>query len=212
MPASTTAPQRPARRRTNASAAARRASRILDAAVDCLIEEGYANLTTRRVAERAGVAQSTQMHHFPTREAFLVEALGHVARRMAAEALDQLDLTGVRESQRREAILDQTWAAFTSPVAEAATQLWVAAYTEPKLAEALRQFEEDLTAIIAGTAVTLFGERADDPQFAVYVEATLALVRGLAFTAPVTGREEPQRRWEAVKPLVLETAARVLDR
>ena len=96
-------------RRTQAERSATTRLALLDAAVDTIIEEGYANLSTRRVAERAGVAQSTQMHHFPTREAFLVDALRHVARRMAEEALTELDLVSLREPERRSAILDQAW-------------------------------------------------------------------------------------------------------
>ncbi len=198
-------------RRTQAERRATTRLALLDAAVDCLIEEGYANLSTRRVAERAGVAQSTQMHHFPTREAFLVEALSHVAQRMADEALAELDLADLREPERRAAILDQTWRAFTSPVAEAATQLWVAAYTEPELAAALRELELQIASIIAAAGATLFPDEASDPRFPVLVDGALALIRGLALTAPVSGRKAIEQRWEAIKPILVEIAVQLLD-
>lgn len=200
------------RRRTQAERRAATRQALLDAAVDILIEDGYAHLTTRRVAERAGVAQSTQMHYFPTREEFLVEALGHVAQRMADEALADLDLSEFHEPERRAAILDHTWSAFTSPVARAAYQLWVAAYTEPELAEALRRFEKDLNAIVAGAGAALFPEEDDDPRFPAIVDGVLALVRGLAFGAPITGSEEMDRRWQAIKPILVELSADLLDK
>ena len=56
---------------------------IIDATIDCLVEDGYATLTTRRVADRVGIAQSTVMHHFETREALLVEAVSDLALRLA---------------------------------------------------------------------------------------------------------------------------------
>jgi AcrR family transcriptional regulator len=198
-------------RRTQAERSAATRLALLDAAVDTIIEEGYANLSTRRVAERAGVAQSTQMHHFPTREAFLVDALRHVARRLAEDALTELDLQKLREPERRSAILDQAWAAFSSPLAEAATQMWVAAYTEPELAEALRELERDIASIVFATGLALFPEEAEDPRFPVIVDATLALIRGLALSAPISGRRAVERRWEAIKPLLVELAAQLLD-
>src|SRR5438093_1294886 len=69
---------------------------LIDATIDCLVEEGYAALTTRRIAERGGVAQSTLMHHFETREALLVEAIPQVATRLAEDALEQIDLAALR--------------------------------------------------------------------------------------------------------------------
>ncbi len=109
---------------------------------------------SRRAAwpRSAGVAQSTLMHHFPTREALLVETVTHLAMRLADDALDQLDLSGLRSPQQRDAILDQAWREFTSPPAIAAAQLWAAAWAEPELAAALRELEDRLGQLIVATA------------------------------------------------------------
>src|SRR5437870_8709007 len=90
---------------------------LLEATTECLVEEGYAALTTRRVAERAGVAQSTLMHHFETRDAMLVEAVTLLAVRLLDDALDQIDLAKLAAPEHREAVLDQAWREFTSPQA-----------------------------------------------------------------------------------------------
>ena len=76
-------PGPPEPRLTRAQQRAATRAALIQATADCLIEEGYSALTTRRVAERAGVAQSTLMHHFPTREALLVEAVTSLALRLA---------------------------------------------------------------------------------------------------------------------------------
>ena len=70
---------------------------------------------------------------------------------MAEEALTELDFQKLREPERRTAILDQAWQAFDSPLAHAATQMWVAAYTEPELAETMRELERDISAIVFAT-------------------------------------------------------------
>ena len=43
--------------------------RLLDAALECLVELGYGGTTTSVVAARAGVSRGAQLHHFPTRAA-----------------------------------------------------------------------------------------------------------------------------------------------
>jgi len=41
------------------------------------------------------------MHYFPTRDAFLVAALRHVAERMAREAIEAVDLNDLRLPEKR---------------------------------------------------------------------------------------------------------------
>lgn len=51
-----------------------RASGILDAAIELLIEHGYHNLSMRKVAQHAGVRLGNLQHYFPTRDE-LVKAM-----------------------------------------------------------------------------------------------------------------------------------------
>lgn len=199
----------PPRTRAEQRAATRLA--LVEATIDCLVDEGYRALTTRRIAERAGVAQSTLMHHFATREALLVEAIPHVALRLAQDALGEIDLAGLRSPAHREAVLDQAWREFTSPQALAAAQLWVAAWSEPELAETLREIELRLSEIIVSTAQTLFPELEGDPRFLALLDASVSLIRGLVMAIPVAGRAAVDARWAAIKPLLIEAGAPFLD-
>ena len=201
----------PTRRVTRAEqrAATRRA--LIDATAECLVQEGYAALTTRRVAERAGVAQSTLMHHFETREALLVEAVSALAIGLAEHALDEIDLAALHQPKHREAVLDQAWREFTSPQALAAAQLWVAAWDEPELAATLRDLERRISTILMATAGTLFPDHHDDPRFPALIDASVSLIRGLVMAIPISGREVVDARWETVKPLLLQAAAAFLD-
>lgn len=201
------APRRPTRAQQRA--ATRLA--IVQAAGECLVDEGFAAFTTRRVAERAGVAQSTLMHHFETREALLVEAVTMLATALADEALDAVDLAALRTPAQRETVLDETWRIFTSPQALAGVQIWAAVWTEPELAEPLHELEERLLTIAHVTAGALFPEQAEDPSFPALIDATVALIRGLVISMPITGREALDARWEAVKPILLQAAGELLD-
>lgn len=199
------------RRVTRAEQRAATRLSLIEATAACLVEEGYAGLTTRRVAERAGVAQSTLMHHFETREALLVEAVTHLALRLADDALDEIDLAALRTPEHREAVLDQAWREFTSPQALAAAELWVATWSEPELAATVRDLEVRLGSIITATASTLFPDQAEDPRFPGLLDGAISLIRGLVMAIPVSGREAVDARWETIKPILLEGAALLLD-
>ncbi len=195
------------RRQTRAQQRAATRLAILAATGDCLVDDGYATLTTRRIAERAGVAQSTLMHHFPTREALLADAVTHLATQLTEDALDELDLQALRLPERREAVLDQAWRRFTSPPALAAAQLWAAAWTEPELAATLRELEARLSEILIVTAGTLFPDEAEHERFPVLLDTAVSLIRGLVMAVPVAGQRVVDRRFEAMKPLLLNAAA-----
>lgn len=184
---------------------------ILDATAECLVEFGYSSLTTRQVADRAGVAQSTLMHHFETREALLVEAVTHLATRLADDALEEIDLQRLRSPAGREEVLDQAWREFTSPAALAAAQLWIAAWSEPELAATLRDLEQRLGAIIYATAGALFPDQAEDPLFPALIDTAVSLIRGLVLAIPISGREAVDARWRAIRPILIQAAGRLLD-
>lgn len=201
-------PRRPTRR---SGRRAEKRDAIIEATIDVLVEEGYADLTTRRVAERVGLAQSTLMHHFPSRDELLAEAVVQLALRLATHATDQIDLTALRIPSRRDAVLDQAWATFTSPHGLAVGQLWLAAWTDPGLVRALGEMERRLSALIVGTAATLFPEESTNPRFVSLIDLVVTSICGLVSAIPISGRELVDQRWQALKPLLLLTVASVLD-
>jgi AcrR family transcriptional regulator len=204
------APSRP-RRLTRAEQRVATRLAIVEATIACLVEDGYVGLTTRRVAERAGVAQSTVMHHFETRDALLLEAVTHLALQLAERAVATVDLAALRAPEHREAVIDEAWREFTSPPALAAAQLWNAAWTEPELVPTLRRLEERLGSILITTAQALIPDQAGHPHLPPLVDAYVALIRGLVMAIPIWGRENVDARWRAIKPLIIESAAQLLS-
>src|SRR6476620_5052805 len=69
---------------------------LLDAAVESLIEVGFARTTTLEVQRRAEVSRGALLHHFPSKTELLVAAIDHLAelrakelKRLAAELPDE---------------------------------------------------------------------------------------------------------------------------
>src|ERR1700685_1937324 len=145
-------------RRTQAERRATTRAALLDAALDCLIEDGYTGLTTRKVAERAGVSQGTQMHYFPTRARFVAEAVRHLAFKLASELREQDTMHPRSDRRRLELLLDHTWEIHTGPGFQATMELWVAARTDPEIREAMGEVARDVSRLIATGATELFPE------------------------------------------------------
>ena len=68
------APAKAARRDTR--------SELLSAGVICLRRDGYAHLSTRRIAEQAGVPLSQIHYHFGSKERFILALLDHLNERL----------------------------------------------------------------------------------------------------------------------------------
>lgn len=104
--------------------------RLLEAAVACLAERGWAGSTVSVVAERAGVSRGAAQHHFRTREDLFTAAVEYVAeeRSTALRALFPQGAVG-----DRRAVVAALVDLYTGPLFRAALHLWVAASDEEQL-------------------------------------------------------------------------------
>src|SRR5690606_16085588 len=85
--------------------------RLLEAAVACLAEHGWAGSTVSVVAERAGVSRGAAQHHFPTREDLFTAAVEYVAEERST-ALRAPFPDGARPGARRAAAAPPGWPAW----------------------------------------------------------------------------------------------------
>lgn len=192
------------RRRTQAERRATTRAALLDAALQCLIEEGYANLTTRNVAERAGVSQGTQMHYFPTRVRFVAEAVRHLAFRLATELREQDALRARSDRRRLEELLDHVWEIHKGPVFQATMELWVAARTDTEIAVAMGEVARDVTRLIGAGAADLFPELMAKPRSGELLDMSMAAMRGLAMLRFTSDPADVERRWRRARTHLLE--------
>jgi AcrR family transcriptional regulator len=196
-------------RRTQAERRATTRAALLDAALECLIEDGYAGLTTRKVAERAGVSQGTQMHYFPTRARFVAEAVRHLAFKLAAELREQDTMHPRTDRRRLELLLDHTWEIHTGPVFQATMELWVAARTDAEIREAMTEVARDVTRMIATGASELFPELMARPRAGEVLDMGLAIMRGLAVLRFTNDEADVERRWRRARGQLLELYERL---
>ncbi|MEV0714115.1 TetR/AcrR family transcriptional regulator [Asanoa sp. NPDC050611] len=153
-------------------------ARLLDAAVDSLVELGWAGTTTTVIAERAGVSRGAQLHHYPTKAALVMAAVEHLADRRAAEIRAEAASlpTG---APRVDRVVDMLAVAFTGPLYAAALEVWIAARTDPELRTALVPVEARVGRELHRLTVELLGADERRPGVRESIQATLDLMRGL---------------------------------
>jgi AcrR family transcriptional regulator len=185
----------PARRsQAERSSATREA--LLDATIASLVEDGYANVTTAGVAERAGLSRGAHLHHFQTRQALVAAAIERLARRRSAEQLAAADALPTGR-ERVAAGLDFIWSNYASPLYQAALDLWTDARTDDELRKALVSVERELDRQTLELARRLFPDQAERPDFERLVEMAAATARGLALLDTLhPGDDRNSKQWE----------------
>ncbi|MFI2478815.1 TetR/AcrR family transcriptional regulator [Nocardia xishanensis] len=160
--------------------------RILDAAVQSLVEDGYAGASTVRIQKLAGVSRGRLLHHFPSRDELLVAAVHHLATVRMAELRSQSadSLTAAYDDPDRiDQAVARMWATFHQPFFWASTELWIAARNNHSLRSALRMSERRLAQSIHNTLDVLFGPvLAARPHYAQTISMLMASMRGAALT------------------------------
>lgn len=117
---------------------------MLDAAVDSLVDSGYAGLSTNDVARRAGVSRGAMHHHFATRNALVEAMIEHVFYRRMRHYLD-IFMTAIEDQQQSGGAVvphviatELHWQSMQTRDYEAYLRLAVAARNDPQLEEIFR--------------------------------------------------------------------------
>lgn len=181
--------------------------RLLDAAVDELLEHGYQGLTTLAVAQRAGVSRGAAQGHFPQKTALVADALRHLVEREVAAVRDAVGRAeGLPLRERARAALDFLFAEFSGPLFATVTELALAARASPELQAVVEEEERAMSAHVAQIALEIFGEeRVGMPGFSTRWATALAAIRGVALLRLL--RHSPRstaRLWSTTRGDLLE--------
>jgi AcrR family transcriptional regulator len=182
--------------RTQAQRTAATRAKLLDAAVESLVELGYARTSTQGIARRAGVSRGAQLHHFPTKESLVVAAVEHLVDKRLTEILE----TKPDPDRGIEILIE----AFSGPLFHAALELWVAARTESSLHEAMIPLERKVSDALHTGSLAIMGDRLSPDA----IDLSIELARGFAVSAlmrsPESDREFRERLLPVWKALVMK--------
>ncbi|MFD0269798.1 TetR/AcrR family transcriptional regulator [Streptomyces sp. NPDC127106] len=162
---------------------------LLDAAITCLAEHGWAGSTVAVVAERAGVSRGAAQHHFRTREDLFTAAVEFMAEERSAalpELLRDSTGAGAAAGSGRAAVVEALVDLYTGPMFRAALQLWVAASHEEQLRPRVAELEARLGRETHRMAVQLLGADESVPGVRETVQGFLDMARGLGLANVLT--------------------------
>jgi AcrR family transcriptional regulator len=182
--------------------------RLLDAAVDELLDRGYGGLTTPGVALRAGVSRGAQQNHFRRKIDLVGDAVRHLAQRQLDDLHSRLrDVPDGRE--RVAAALDVLFDQYSGRLFAVVVELSLAARGDPELREVIRQEERNISRNMYETVITIFG-----PGFPETAEASarwtvvLSAIRGLAMLKLLGHTvDSVDRQWATTRPQLLSLLA-----
>jgi AcrR family transcriptional regulator len=181
--------------------------RLLEAAVACLAEHGWAGSTVTVVAERAGVSRGAAQHHFPTREDLFTAAVEYVAEERST-ALRALFPQGAAD---RRVVVAALVDLYTGPLFRAALHLWVAASNEDQLRPRVTELESHVGRETHRIAIELLNADESRPGVRETVQGLLDMARGLGLANLLTDdtgrRERVVGQWAEILDRVLVDAA-----
>ncbi|MFC5723830.1 TetR/AcrR family transcriptional regulator [Streptomyces gamaensis] len=200
------APGRPVRAPKQDRSRATR-QRLLEAAVACLAEYGWAGSTVTVVAERAGVSRGAAQHHFRTREDLFTAAVEYVTEARSRELREVLEREYVPGTCRTRLVVGALVDLHTGQVFRAALHLWVAAASEATLRPRVTALEARIGREVHRMAVELLGVDESRPGVRETVQGLLDMARGLGLANLLTDdrvrRERVVEHWAGVLGEVL---------
>ena len=169
-------------------------TRILEAAMQLLAEEGYAATSTPAVAERAGLSRTAMLYHFPSRGA-LMEAVIHYVTRRRVELQEETQAHLPRDETFRDQSVESHWEQLQSVEFRAFCQLSMAASTDDTLAAVFKPALEAFDRARREMAHKL-AERTviDQPGFDLKRDINRFLLEGIAQQDGITFNRKKRMR------------------
>lgn len=177
-------------RRTQAERRAVSREKILDAAVCCLAERGYAGTTFPEVLARAGLSNGAMWRHFRSKAELLVAAVLHAEAKLAPP-----DLVASRPKRsaaaQTDAAVEHLWSYACSPAFQALIELLRASRVDPELRAALVARDSDAAEIFFGSCARLLGPAlASHPAFRYNARMLGLVCYGTALTEGLRSRRQ----------------------
>jgi TetR/AcrR family transcriptional regulator, regulator of cefoperazone and chloramphenicol sensitivity len=181
--------------------------RVIEAAVECILAEGFYRASTNSIARRAGVTWGVIQHHFGTREALLLAVFEQAVARMD-ELFGAAEITGASVHERLEALADLVWSFYRQPQFLAYIQVALNLGQDPRTADrtldALATLSRRMSAHLPRLREQVIGAREDGQDLFRFV---FEMLRGAAVSQLIL-RALPNQA--GADPLVHQTDRRTL--
>jgi AcrR family transcriptional regulator len=197
-------------------------TRLIEATIECILEEGFYRASSNRIANRAGVTWGVIQHHFGTREGLLRAAFQEGMQELI-DTLESAMVTGDTFEARLESLADVIWRFYRRPRFVAYEQLTLNLLRDPSMdantVRLVRRREARIGELLIGLASQVVdGDIAEVLPPAALLQILRGVAIGIVLTEAVPRRvrraprepapNERQILLDALAALVHSTRAR----
>lgn len=179
---------------------------MLDAALQCLAECGYAGCSLQTVASRAGVSRGAMLHHYASKLDLMAAVIEYAFYRRMANFLDRIRDLSDEERQVRNAGIAVSFEISQTPEYRAYLELHVASRTDADLRAIFLDRAALYQRVWHAEIENVFPEWAGDPRLAMLNDFVWAMIDGLALNVDVWADDA---RVEAILDLVAKAIVAV---
>jgi AcrR family transcriptional regulator len=205
------APSRTEPRRSRRSDGEETRNRVLEAALDCILEHGYYQASSNAIARQAGVTWGTIQHQFGTREVLLLEALkerwGHLH-----DALRDATVTGDTLEERLDSVFALLARWYGVPEFSALFQILLDLSSDPNTSASTREAAlahgREMTRAWYPLLAAAMGEAGKDRQL---VEYAFLAMRGFLFSNQLTAKFASGDSTRRFRSLLVRGVAAVVE-
>jgi AcrR family transcriptional regulator len=156
-------------------------TRVIDAAVACILERGFYRASSNEIARRAGVTWGVIQHHFGTREELLLAVLRQDYGRFI-DGLGSTKLEGDTTAERLASLAELVWSYYGRPEYVATMQIQLNLSRDPQCLQATVDAMQELQEQLRDQWARLVSESAAGgaPLPSALARAVLRVFRGMA--------------------------------
>lgn len=178
--------------------------RLTRAAIESLIERGYARTTAVEVCARVGVTRGAFHHHFTSLAALYAEVLQTLYAEIAENPAEPLPTEPVTPAT----LVDAMWHRTRRRELKAIIEIWLAARNDAKLGVELRPLIEKLSALFSPTRNPRLARRlGSGTRTATFYRLVMEAMIGMALGRAVSPDGEAVAHEKAVVRLLATIAA-----
>jgi AcrR family transcriptional regulator len=185
---------------------------ILEAAIQCFVDQGYTKTTTAMIAAEAGVSRGAMMHHFPSRSAVMQAVVAYLHDRRISEYRELMAGIDLQEDELTRADIRKSvqaaWDYVNLPSFIAYQELNAAARTDAELSDVIEAVERDFERQFLRTVKAVFPHWKRLKSLQAAHDLVQFVMNGMATSYRLSNR---RRRADRVIDLVTDQLVRIYE-
>ncbi len=134
---------------------------ILEAAIDCLEQRGYARTTTQMIAQTAQISRGAMLHHYATKQDLVGAVIDYTFYKRLEKFIARINGLSEKERVNENAGIEVLWQSLLTKEYAAYLELAVAARTDPELRDIFLPKARRFVEVERETNLKAFPEWAD---------------------------------------------------